>query len=355
MNGRSTVTVLIPSYNYARYLPQAVESAVHQEGVDHDVVIVDNASTDGSLRLAQDLAASYERVRVVSHLDNQGIVSSFNRCLAEPRGDYTVMLCADDCLTPGSLQRSVAFMDDHPAVGLAYGPLVHFRSHEVADVVDQVHTRRTSHGPIVYSGTTWIGKRCESGQNPIRAPEALMRTTVQRASGLYDPRCPYTFDLNMWLRIAARSDVAYLPGRPQAFYRLHGDNYSNTDFGTPLPDVEQHWAAFKYFLESVDDAPDADRWARTVRQTMARRARWAASRVFAGASSPSQVKESEDLLALARSISGHDLSRLDSWNWAVQRKIGSSRMWWYPPFTLRFAVRGFKRYAANRRQQRTGV
>ena len=78
-----SVTVLIPSYNYARFLTDSVTSAATQTGVDLDVAIIDNASTDGSLELAHELARSHDCIRVVSYPDNQGIVVSFNRSLEE--------------------------------------------------------------------------------------------------------------------------------------------------------------------------------------------------------------------------------------------------------------------------------
>lgn len=352
MSTNSKVTVTIPSYNYERYLRESVQSAVDQEGVELDVVIVDNASTDDSLLIASEFADKYDCVRVVSHRDNLGIVSSFNRCLDEVRGDYAVMLCADDCLTPGSLRRSVEFMEQNPHVGLVYGPVVHFRS---IDDVDPQKLRRPGHSPITYPGAEWIDSRCRVGTNPIRAPEALVRTATRRRAGGYNPACPYTFDLNMWLRIAAIADVAFLPGPPQALYRLHGDNFSNGAFGTPLPDLEQHWAAFTEFFDQVEDKALAKRWRELGGQTMSKRARWAAVRAYAAPPPSPKAEEVDALLELASRVSGKELSPVEGLNWKVQRRIGRKWARYYPPFVLRLTARGCKRYVADRRHLRTGV
>src|SRR3954463_8554091 len=101
MQSGPLVSVTIPSYNYEQYLAEAVESAATQRGVRVEVVIVDNASTDCSLALARRLAQEYDNVRVVEYAENHGIISSLNRCRDEVRGEYAVLLCADDCLTPG--------------------------------------------------------------------------------------------------------------------------------------------------------------------------------------------------------------------------------------------------------------
>src|SRR3954463_14420040 len=70
-----TVTVVIPCFNYARFLRSAVDSALTQTGVDVDVVIVDDKSTDESLQVAQALAAEYPAVTVLAHEINQGPVA----------------------------------------------------------------------------------------------------------------------------------------------------------------------------------------------------------------------------------------------------------------------------------------
>ena len=59
--------MVVPHYNYGRYLPVAVESVLAQDGVDVDVIIVDDASTDGSLEVARRLAATDDRIALVEH------------------------------------------------------------------------------------------------------------------------------------------------------------------------------------------------------------------------------------------------------------------------------------------------
>ncbi|MGN6549908.1 MAG: glycosyltransferase family 2 protein, partial [Pararhizobium sp.] len=107
---RTTVTVVIPCYNYARYLPDSVGSALTQEGADVDVVVVDDRSTDDSVAVARAFARADPRVTVVEHAVNAGPVKTFNDGLALARGEFLVRLDADDLLTPGSIARSLAVM-----------------------------------------------------------------------------------------------------------------------------------------------------------------------------------------------------------------------------------------------------
>ena len=347
------VTVLVPSYNYRRYLREAVESAVHQDGVDVDVIIVDNASTDGSLQLAHELAGEHPNVQVVAFPDNGGIVCSFNRCLDQPRRQYSVILCADDRLTPGSLRRSVDALDANPGVGLVYGPVRQFDQETPAETDD---TRQSSgNHALVYDGSSWIEGRCRDGRNSIRAPEAVWRTRLQRSVGQFDPALPHTFDLHLWLRLAAKADVAFLPGALQAMYRVHGENHSLSEFGGPLAELEQHWTAFDHFLTDLDGDPRVARWRQIVTRTIGRRARWSASRVFAQGDPATRRAESAALLDLSERCSGASLSSLEALSWGIQRRIGPKGMWAYPPFVGRLAFRAAKRRVTDLRRRRTGL
>ena len=99
---RPRVTVVVPCFNYGRWLAGCVESALSQPGVQVDVVIVDDASTDNSLDVAQGLARCYPgRIRLVAQPRNRGHIPSVNEGMRHVSGDYVVKLDADDLLAPG--------------------------------------------------------------------------------------------------------------------------------------------------------------------------------------------------------------------------------------------------------------
>src|SRR5262245_42158451 len=167
------VTVMIPSYNYARFLTECVESAANQANAD--VAIVDNGSTDGSPEIGAALAERYDNVRFKRYEDNQGIITSFTRCREEIRGEYAVLLPADDYLAPGSLQPSAECMAAPPGVGLVYGPAKYFGTLDEIGPDDLAGEVRP---PNVFPGEQWIESLCRTGLNPIRTPEAVARASV---------------------------------------------------------------------------------------------------------------------------------------------------------------------------------
>ena len=348
-----TVTVMIPSYNYAQYLVECVTSALDQPGVDVDVALVDNASTDGSLALAERLAEAHANVRLIRYPDNQGIICSLNRCYAEVKGDYALLLCADDRLVSGALARSVELLETHPSVGMVYGPALDFSSIEAVDVGQ---LSGTPGAPLLYDGVAWIDDRCRAGTNPIRTPEVLMRaSTIAAVGGRLDPRCPHTSDLNMWLRLASKGDVAFLPGPPVALYRRHDDNHSNAFNFSARRDLEARWASFSAFLETVADRPEHSRWERTARGTLAAEARYSATRAYSRPDADASADGVEELLGFADALQPGGVSPLEEVGWKVRRALGPRRAEMFPGFWPRRLIRRLHGSAAERRRLRTGL
>src|SRR5947209_4282299 len=114
LRGRPSVTVVIPCYNYGRYLRGAVKSVLDQPGVDVEAIVIDDASTDGSADVVREVAAADPRVRAILHRSNFGHIATYNEGLEQASGDYVVLLSADDALTPGSLSRATALLETHP-------------------------------------------------------------------------------------------------------------------------------------------------------------------------------------------------------------------------------------------------
>jgi glycosyltransferase involved in cell wall biosynthesis len=280
----STVSVIVPCYNYGRFLPQCVGSVLAQEGVDVSVLVLDDASPDGSAQVALELARD-PRVQVVCHERNRGHIATYNEGLAWADGDHLLLLSADDYLTPGSLARAVALMEAHPSVGLVYG----------AAVLDGGETAyagplSTSTGHRVVGGRAWIEERCRQMDNPVATPTAVVRTSLQHRVGGYREDSPYAGDLEMWLRLAAYADVGELEAH-QAIYRQHGANMS-VEWVTALKGTFEHSRrAYETVLtEHAGAIPDAPELIRVVRRQVARRAlRMATNRYCRGRFQPEIV------------------------------------------------------------------
>jgi glycosyltransferase involved in cell wall biosynthesis len=272
----TSVSVVIPCYKYGQFLEEAVSSVLDdQVGVDVRVLIIDDASPDDSADVARKIAARDGRVDLIVHATNKGNIATFNEGLLEwADGDYCILLSADDRLTPGALQRARDLLDAHPGVGFVYG-----RSLYVMHGAPLPVARTKVRGWSVWPGQLWLERRFHQAENPITSPEIVVRTSLQKRLGGYDPQLPRAADMELYMRLAANADVGFIRGVDQAYYRVHGKNMSKAV--SALMDLRQRRSVFEMVLERYDEGlPDAKGLSEIVHRKLSREALWAAARVY---------------------------------------------------------------------------
>ena len=116
MSGRPRVSVVIPAYNRARYLPAAIGSVLGQSFADFELIVVDDGSTDDTAEVVRGIADP--RLRLVTNPVSLGIAGARNRGLDHARGEYVAALDSDDAAYPQRLARQVAFLDARPDLAL---------------------------------------------------------------------------------------------------------------------------------------------------------------------------------------------------------------------------------------------
>lgn len=112
------VTVGLPVYNGERFLERAIRSVLNQSLRDLELVIADNASSDGTERIARAAAAADPRVRYIRHPRNLGAAPNYNHTLAAARAPYFKWLAHDDAIEPGFLEQAVAALEAEPGAPL---------------------------------------------------------------------------------------------------------------------------------------------------------------------------------------------------------------------------------------------
>jgi glycosyltransferase involved in cell wall biosynthesis len=238
------VDVVVPCYNYGRFLESSVESALRQEGVDVRVLIIDDASPDETEAVGQRLADRDSRVTYRRHSANKGHIATYNEGLLKwADGDYALVLSADDMLTPGAILRAVRLMDSHSEVGMTYGDVIRTATPDFASA-----TIPQAYEVEVTPGSEFIEASCRALGTPVETVTAVVRTSVQHAVGGYRKELPHAGDQEMWLRFASVSAIGRIK-TPQGFYRRHGANMSNGYYGgLGRRDFSQIRAAFAYFF-----------------------------------------------------------------------------------------------------------
>ncbi|HUW75522.1 MAG TPA: glycosyltransferase family 2 protein [Gallionella sp.] len=120
------VSILIPVYNRENFIRECIESALAQTYTNIEVVVVDNASTDGTWAICQQFATKDQRVRIFRNDTNIGPVRNWLACVARASGEYTKILWSDDLIHHEFLSKLLPYFDD-PAVGFVYSAAEVFR------------------------------------------------------------------------------------------------------------------------------------------------------------------------------------------------------------------------------------
>ena len=208
------MSVCIPTYNYARYLPRAIESVLAQTYGDFELIVSDNASTDET----QEVLATYSdpRMRTFRNERNLGLFGNFTRCLELASGDMVKFVCADDWLAPAYLARTVPLMESHPEIGLLTtdGYFV-----DEAGRTFALSTPEFDGGPVVRAADAL---HAQAGSlNVIGMPSSVLlrRAAVEEAGG-FDPRFAPASDVHLWLKLLTRWDVGWVP-EPLCYLRVH--------------------------------------------------------------------------------------------------------------------------------------
>lgn len=162
--GNRRISVLVPVFDAERYLGEALDSALSQSVPPSEVVVVDDGSRDGSLRVA---ASFGERVRVVRQ-PHAGIGAARNRLVSEASGDWLAFLDADDRWTPTALAAHLAALETRPRADAALGRVVQFVSPELPDTARALLA--CPEGPMAgaHPGASLLRKGAFSRVGPFR-------------------------------------------------------------------------------------------------------------------------------------------------------------------------------------------
>lgn len=240
------VDIVIPCYNYGRFLGQCLRSVLSQSVKDIRVLVIDDASTDGSGNVVAKLARADSRVSLSLHLQNHGHIATYNEGIAWAESDYFLLLSADDLLAPNALDRAVRVMDTNPNVVLTYGNCAIWHDRDPVPALDKVPK------PFSWRRVDLVRMLCETATNFVPTPTTICRTGAQKTIGGYRPKLPHAGDLEMWLRFGGYGEVAFIDA-VQGAYRKHDLAISNAYWANMLLDYRQRSRAFQLFFDNYND------------------------------------------------------------------------------------------------------
>ena len=209
------VSVIIPTYNRAYFLHQAIESVLNQTFCDFELLVVDDGSTDATPHVLQQWEKEIRWVRQ----ENRGVSRARNVGMRAARGRYLSFLDSDDLWLRDKLEAQVSFLDANPHYAVCYTDEVWVRRGRRVNP-KKIHRK--------YSG--WIFDRCLP-LCIISPSSAMMRREVLAAVGEFDESLPVCEDYDFWLRIASPFPIFFLDRELIIKRGGHADQLSTRSWG----------------------------------------------------------------------------------------------------------------------------
>ncbi|HSE36866.1 MAG TPA: glycosyltransferase [Blastocatellia bacterium] len=204
------VSVIIPTYNSANYVIDAVDSVLNQSFDDLEVLVIDDGSTDETESL---LSRYSEPVRYIRQ-QNGGVAVARNRGISESRGRYVAFLDADDTWLPDKLAVQIGALRAHTGHRFCYTAFTLVASDlSPLGIVGSKRQGRALEDLLLRGNV--VGSICT----------VLCERSLFEKAGVFDPALSQCADWDMWVRLAAMTEFLYLD-RPTVTYRQHGSNMS---------------------------------------------------------------------------------------------------------------------------------
>ena len=210
------VSVVMPVYNTARFLPDAIESILHQTHKRIELLIIDDGSTDDSWCVIAAYAEKDSRIVAIRNEVNLGVVRARNIGVERAQGTYVAQMDSDDIALPERISRQVAFLEGNPEYGAC--------GSNVNEIDAAGNFRRT----ITFPADDEEIKRSFFFVTPIRHSTLMVRKKCFDELGPYEE---LPEDLDLLIRIGRGYRIANLP-ECLVSYRVHGGNYILTDHKT---------------------------------------------------------------------------------------------------------------------------
>lgn len=214
---------MVPNRNDARHLPSSLRSALEQEVLPDELLVVDDQSTDDSVAVIQSLISGHTQARLVVNPVNLGTNATVNAALRAVTSDYVLLLSANDFLLPGIFARAKAALEKSHGIGLwsAMAWLV-----DDEDRVIRLHPSAVvAFGDAIFSADDCIRLAHRVG-HWFTGTTAIYRRDALISAGGFDPALGAPGDLFAALVVASRWGAAFSP-EPFAAIRIHGGSYSS--------------------------------------------------------------------------------------------------------------------------------
>lgn len=202
------LTIVLPNYNHAHFLPMAIESVLSQTFSDFELLIVDDGSTDRSVEVIEEYIQKDRRIKLLRHQKNCGIAAAYATAIGQTQGQYLHQFSATDCYLPGFLEKSMRLLLEHKKMGLCCTDVGLF------DNIPSLFTRnqliQQAHTPLLFHPHE-ITKIFKYARFNIPGLCSIVKTSSYIRHGGYRPNLHFMCDWFVNHCIALFEGALYIP------------------------------------------------------------------------------------------------------------------------------------------------
>lgn len=238
------VSVIIPTYNGAPYIAEALASVCAQTFNDLEIVVLDDGSTDHTLQI---VAQCHDpRLRIIRNSARLGLAGNWNAGIAQSQGEYILILHQDDRLAPTMLATRVKQLDENPRAGFAYG------AYRLIDSAGQtLQIAQPFAVDHVWDGAEEFKHHIR--KNYVQCPTIVVRRACYESLGGFNPQLKYALDWEMWLRIESHGYQVTYSAQVLSDWRLHAVSATRVLANEPDLHIQDELAALDCVFEHIPD------------------------------------------------------------------------------------------------------
>jgi GT2 family glycosyltransferase len=209
-----TVSVIIPTYNRAYLVSQAIESVLAQTYTSYEIIVINDGSPDNT----KEVLDKYADKITALHQENQGVAAARNAGLKVAVGRYIAFLDDDDLWLPNKLEKQIAYLESNPNIGLVYSDMFCFDEN---GVLPHTWSQANPTPPVQECWILFV-------RNFIPMPSVVVRRECLNQIGLFDNTVIPCEDYDMWLRLIEKFPVHFL-NEPLVRYRRSPDSLQKNE------------------------------------------------------------------------------------------------------------------------------
>ncbi len=206
MTSVPTLSVAVPNFNHAQFLPECLESLLRQRVQPLEIIVIDDASTDNSVPLLEKFSESNPRITLHRNEKNVGVVATMNRALDLVNGQHVFLIGADDRALPGYFEKTMRLLAGHPGAGLCFSDPASFNDQTGKVSENRLHL---SEAPVFFSPDELM--KLARRKRLLIPGNCIFRTSALRDAGGFLPELKWHCDFFASNVVALRHGACYVP------------------------------------------------------------------------------------------------------------------------------------------------